>query len=310
MWQTHTYQVHFSFGTSSRHSYLLPLAGFGVGLGVFANGFWNYRKLRLLRDTPRIAVRAVPMGLVHLHGKVTGSNRLTSPVTGTPCYYYHVHLQHWEEHGKNRGWNAVNTESAQRTFYVDDGTGKALVNPQGAEYDLPCTYQAEFGPHAKVGPFLDPSLGLAAAPSEEQVRAYAAKADPAFTMAEKVIAQLDAKSASTSGLTQKLLEREKRVFEAQNPLTGHGSYRITERCLVAEHEYDVFGTCAPNPQPQGDDDRNLILKGRNETTFVISGFSELRLEKVLRRRALTRIVLGGFVMVITAGIMISELLGP
>ncbi len=311
MWQTYHYQYHFSFGSNSgHHSYLIPLVGLGAGVGVFANGFWNFRKLRLIQNTPRIAVRAVPMGLVHVHGKATGPNLLSGPVTGTPCYYYQVRLQRWQDQGKNKGWNTVHTTTERRTFYVDDGTGKVMINPQAAEYDLPLTYRGEFGPHAKVGPYLDPSLGLAAGPSEEDLRAYAAKADPAFTIGEKIGAQLDAKYGRTSGLTGKLAERQEQVFEANNPLTGHGSYRITEHCLVAEHEYDVIGTCAPNPQPQGDDDRNLILKGQVEPTFVISGFSELNLEKVLRKRAINRIAVGAFLIVITLGIMIAQLVSP
>ncbi len=311
MWQTHEYHFHFSFGSGSgHHSYLIPLVGLGAGVGVFASGFRNYRKLRLIQNTPRISVRAVPMGLVHVHGKVTGSNILASPVTGTPCYYYKVHLERWKEQGKNQGWQTVQTATDRRTFYVDDGTGKVLINPQSAEYDLPSTYRGEFGPHAKAGPYLDPSLGPAAGPSEQDLRAYAAKTDPAFTVADHVIAKLDAKYADASGLAQKLVERQKQVFAAQNPLTGHGSYRITERCLMAEHEYDVIGTCSPNPQPQGEDDRNLILMGQNEPTFVISGFSELSLEKLLRKKALSRIAIGGFLIVITAGIIISELISP
>ena len=309
MWQPREYHLHFSFGfgSSSHHSYLFPLAVFGAGGALFASGFRTYRRLRIIENMPRIAVRSVPMGLVHVHGKVTGRYLLTSPVTATPCYYYRVSLQRWEDQGKNKGWNTVHTETDRRTFYVDDGTGKVLINPQAAEYDLPSTYWAEFGPMASGGPYLDPSLGRAAGPSEQDLRAYAAKADPTFTVGEKMAAQLDQKS---SGLARKILERQKQVFEARNPLTGHGSYRITEHCLVAEHEYDVFGTCVPNPQPQDDSDRNLVLQGQNERTFVISGFSELRLEKILRKRSVTRIIVGGCLMVISMGIIISELLSP
>jgi len=94
MLQTREYHFYFSFGFGSgHHSYLIPLVGLGAGWGVVANGSWNYRKLRLIENTPRIAVRAVPMGLVHVHGKATGRNLLSSPVTGTPCCYYKVHLQ-------------------------------------------------------------------------------------------------------------------------------------------------------------------------------------------------------------------------
>jgi nicotinamidase-related amidase len=307
MWQPHEYHFSFSFRSSGGHPYFIPLLGFGAGLGLFANGFWNYRKLRVIEDTPRIPVRSIPMGLVHVRGKVTGSFLLTSPVTRTPCYYYRVRLERWEERGKSRGWAIVHTETDQRIFYADDGTGKVLINPQSAEYDLPPTYWAEIGSEARGGPYLDPSLGLAAGPSEQELRAYAAKADPRFPGDQKVMAQIEAKYAHATGLTKRIVEREKQALEAENPLTGHGSYRITEHCLVAEHEYDLTGTCAQNPQPKDDDDRNLILKGQNEPTFLISGFSERTLEKTLRKKAVTRIILGGLLMVFMMAILIGNL---
>ncbi len=293
MWQAHTFHLSFSIGSSGGHSYFVPLLGFGAGVGLFANGFWNYRKLRVIEDTPRIPVRSTPMGLVHVHGKVTGKFLLTSPVARIPCYYYHVRLERWQEQGKNRGWHTVHTEKDQRTFYVEDGTGKVLINPQSAEYDLPSTYCAEIGPKAHAGPYLDPSLGITAGPSEQELHAYAAKANrPLFVGAQKSVAKLEAKYA--------------KAMEGEDPLTGRGSFRITEHCLVAEHEYDVIGTCAQNPQPQDDQDRNLILKGQNEPTFLISGFSELKLEKTLRRRALTRIILGGALMVFMMALIIAN----
>jgi len=294
MWQAHEYHFSFSTGSSGGHSYFVPLVGFGAGLGLFINGFWNYRKLRVIEDTPRIPVRSIPMGLVRVHGKVTGSFLLASPVAHIPCYYYRVQLEYWEEQGKNQGWHIVHTEKDQRTFYVDDGTGKVLVNPHSAEFDLPSTYWAEIGPKAGGGPYLDPSLGLAAGPSEQELRAYAAKANrPLFVGDQKSVAKLEAKYA--------------KAMEGENPLTGRGSFRITEYCLVAEHEYDLIGTCAQNPQPQDDRDRNVILKGQNEPTFVISGLSERTLEKALRKRALTRIFLGGLLMVLMMAFIIDIL---
>jgi nicotinamidase-related amidase len=282
----------------------LTLLFLGIGVALFANGFWNYRKLRVVEDTPRIDVRSIAMGLVHVHGKVTGSSLLTSPVTHTPCYYYWVDLARWQEGGKNKGWNTVHQETDRRIFYVDDGTGKVLVNPQSAEYDLPLTYRAEFGPNAPGRPYRDPALGLAAVPSEQELRAYAAKAQ---SMDAKSIAESDAKYAQASERVKKFRERLKQDFEAVNPLTGHGSYRITEHCLVAEHEYDLIGTCAQNPQPQDDHDRNLILKGQNEPTFVISGLSERNLERALRKRAVTNIIVGGLLTVFILGMIITSL---
>ena len=116
MWQAHEYHFSFSTGSGGDRSYVIPLLGFGAGLGLFANGFWNYRKLRVIEDTPRIPVRSIPMGLVRVHGKVTGSFLLTSPVTRTPCYYYHVRLERWDSTGKSPGWAIVHTENGPAHF--------------------------------------------------------------------------------------------------------------------------------------------------------------------------------------------------
>jgi hypothetical protein len=295
MWQAHEYHFSFSVGSSNGPSYFVPLVGFGVGLGLFANGFWNYRKLRVIEDTPRIPVRSISMGLVHVHGKVTGRSLLASPVTRTPCYYYRVQLEHWEEEGKNKGWRTVHTETDRGAFYVDDGTGRARVNPQSAECDLPATYCTEIGPRASSRHYLDPSLGLGTGPSEEELRAYAAKADhPIFVGSKQSVAKLEAKYAQ--------------AIKSDNPMPGRGSFRFTEYCLVAEHQYDIIGTCAQNPQPNDAQDQNLICKGHNEPTFVISGLSELTLEKTLRKRALIRILLGGALMVFTMAVIIASLL--
>lgn len=207
MWQAHEYHISFSVGSSSGHSSLLPFLAFGVGAGLFANGFWNFRKLRLLQDTPRVAARSVSMGLVHVRGKAGGQFLLTSPVTSTPCYYYHVRLERWEEQGKSTGWKTVHSESDRRVFFIEDETGKVLVNPQSAEYDLPNTFCAAFGPHARGTPYLDPSLDPGAAPSEDQLRAYAAKTDPTFRQTHEALAQVAAKYPGSS-LSRKIEQRE------------------------------------------------------------------------------------------------------
>ena len=285
---------HYHFETTIDGHSIPLITFFCIGLGFFASGFWNYRKLRLIEDTPRIHVRGVPMGWVHVHGKATGSSLLTSPVTHTPCYYYRTVVQCWVDSGKQKGWHDTHTAKDQRVFYVDDGTGKVLINPQSAEFDLPCTYWAVIGPKAyslpkaDTGPYLAPYTGLAAGPSEEELHAYVLEVTRVkFWANPETAARLEAKFA-----------QKRMKVEANN------SYRIFEYCLVAEHEYDVIGTCTLNSQAQDEQDRNMILKGQTERTFVISGFSELKLEKILRKRVIGRIFGGCLLMI---GMMAMEL---
>jgi predicted nucleic acid-binding Zn ribbon protein len=72
--------------------------------------------------------------------------------------------------------------------------------------------------------------------------------------------------------------------------------RFTEECLIADRQCNILGTCVENPTPKDEHDRNLIQKGTNEPTFVISDKAEGALEKNVRRTALSMIVVGALLM--------------
>jgi hypothetical protein len=65
---------------------LYALLGFGAGILVFFKGFREYRKYRILVDTPEIPIRSIPMGLVEIHGRAEGEQTMPSPVSHTPCF--------------------------------------------------------------------------------------------------------------------------------------------------------------------------------------------------------------------------------
>ncbi len=71
-----------------------------------------------------------------------------------------------------------------------------------------------------------------------------------------------------------------------------GRYRLTEYCLVPGGVYDISGTCAENPNPRDEHDRNIIVKGSNEKTYLISSRTGRQVETGLRNRAL-KMILGG-----------------
>jgi len=212
-----------------------------------ASGFWLYRELRLLKNTPQAAIRSLPMGFVHVRGKLTVDDPLTSPLTRMPCGYYHTEIRCWQSgSGKNPGhYKTMHQEQEEKEFDLDDGTGKALVNPRGAEYFLPELFRVEIGPKAVFGgggfgkPIIDPSVSLSTTPSEQDVRGYLAKYG---------------------------------IGEVKT------NYLLTEKCLLVDHEYSVFGTYVENSEPKNADDRKRIQKGQNERTFVITALSDRKLE--------------------------------
>jgi hypothetical protein len=58
-----------------------------------------------------------------------------------------------------------------------------------------------------------------------------------------------------------------------------------------------MGTCTENPTPADENDRNLIKRGENEKTFLITTKSEKQIEKSLRLKAFFLVMLGAGLIV-------------
>ena len=83
-----------------------------------------------------------------------------------------------------------------------------------------------------------------------------------------------------------------------------------EYCVLPGHWYDLVGTCVENPHPQDAEDRNMIVKGSEESTFLISWRTEKGIKARVRRRAVYCIYVGGaFILLGTAvGLALYNLL--
>jgi len=230
--------------------------GFGFGLYSFFKGFRVYREYRVIEDTPEMPIRSIPMGLVAVRGKTTGEPTVTSPLTQTPCFFCKVDIEKWHSTDSRGGgsWLHYKTDARGAEFYLEDGTGKVLVDAQGAELDLPQADRREIDRFAAglslsaMPSGLDPALDSALGGSDYHLLAYVSKV------------------AGTSGLAS-------------------GRFRLTEYCIEPDQWYDVTGTCVENPRAADEHDRNLIKKGQNEPTFLISSKDKAGVEANLRWKA-------------------------
>lgn len=118
--------------------------GFAAGIGLFFYGFRLLQRRRLILDTPLSKIRSTSMGMVEISGLAVGPYTLTAPITGRPCYYYRTKVWEWIQNGKNKQWVMVAGECAHVPFFVDDNTGRVLVDPRGAELDLHCDFKEQF----------------------------------------------------------------------------------------------------------------------------------------------------------------------
>src|SRR6266850_1731006 len=85
-----------------------------AGAGLIVYGFKVLREERLIADTPTSRVRSVAMGVAELAGIARQKLPLVSPLTGAGCVYYR---------------------------YLEDETGRILVDPEGGETILNRAYR-------------------------------------------------------------------------------------------------------------------------------------------------------------------------
>ncbi len=133
--------IVFSVGFSS---WIWPVAGMAGGVYLFVRGFKILQRKRLILNTPTSKIRSAALGLVEVNGLAVGPYTLIAPITGAPCYFYRTQAWELRKSGKNNEWQQVADESLHVPFYLDDNTGRLLINPQGAELDLHRDFHQEF----------------------------------------------------------------------------------------------------------------------------------------------------------------------
>jgi hypothetical protein len=130
--------------TSSFHPIAACVIGIGMGIYLFYRGFRLLERRRLILDTPASKIRSASVGMVELSGLAVGPYTLTAPVTAKPCYYHRSFVWELRQCGKNKQWVKVAAECMHVPFFLDDNTGKVMVDPRGAELDLHRDFQQEF----------------------------------------------------------------------------------------------------------------------------------------------------------------------
>jgi hypothetical protein len=118
--------------------------GFIAGIYLFFRGFYLLQRRRLILDTPFSKIRSAAMGMVEVSGLAVGPYTMLAPITGRPCYYYRTQAWEYKQNGKNKQWVSVAGECMHVPFFLDDNTGRVLVDPRGAELDLHRDFKEDY----------------------------------------------------------------------------------------------------------------------------------------------------------------------
>jgi hypothetical protein len=133
------------FAYSRNDGVALAFVGAFAGVYLFYRGFRLLQRKRLILNTPASKIRSAAMGLVEINGLAVGPYTMLAPITGVPCYYFRTTAWQWQQRGKNSEWVKVADESLHVPFFLEDNTGRILVNLQGAEMDIHRDFHDEFG---------------------------------------------------------------------------------------------------------------------------------------------------------------------
>jgi hypothetical protein len=108
-----------------------------------AGGFYtlwrNYRRARIIADTPTARIRSAPQGYVELTGtgKPYDGGPTVSPLSGRECLWFRYRIERKESQGigKNRRsyWRTLQSGESDDPFLLEDGTDWCEVHPEGAE---------------------------------------------------------------------------------------------------------------------------------------------------------------------------------
>jgi len=120
------------------------VVGLCAGIYLFFNGFRILRRRQLILNTPISKIRSASICIVELSGLAVGPYTVSAPITERPCYYYRTLVWEWKRQGRSSQWVKVAAECMHVPFFLDDNTGKVMVDPRSADLDLHRDFQQEF----------------------------------------------------------------------------------------------------------------------------------------------------------------------
>ena len=127
--------------TLLRSPVLWGILGIVFGVRLFFRGFPFLKRKHLIQDIPTSTVRGASLGAVELCGTVVGPYTLISPLSETDCFYYQAIVR-----GSAGEEKKPREEVLYAPFFLDDGTGRVMVDPRGAEIELRPSVDDEYSP--------------------------------------------------------------------------------------------------------------------------------------------------------------------
>ena len=93
--------------------------------------------IRLIEDTPTAKIRSAPQGYVEIEGlgKLMDGPPIIARLSGLPCVWYRYKIEEYVATGKGNEhrWETIDKGESTETFWLQDNTGRVVIDPEGAE---------------------------------------------------------------------------------------------------------------------------------------------------------------------------------
>jgi hypothetical protein len=113
-----------------------------VGLLMIWGATQRYLLIQKIKNTATSKVRSVAVGLVELHGKAKCKEDLASPISKAKCIYWKIVGEYYHKSGKHHKWSVMFREEDRKQFYLQDDSGKMVIDPTGGEIDIPADLES------------------------------------------------------------------------------------------------------------------------------------------------------------------------
>lgn len=142
---------------------VVGLVAIAAGAFAIARGRERRRQREAIEGTETTDVLRVTPGPVEIVGTAEPAedDPLRAPFSEADCLAGYWEIEEWEESGKHSSWRTEGSGHVSTPFYVDDGTDRVLVRPDGATLDIDAGTEevlevgADENPPGAVREFLD-----------------------------------------------------------------------------------------------------------------------------------------------------------
>ena len=142
----------------SSQIYGAAFAGLFFGAMLFVSGIRTMKRKKLMQSLPTSKIRSLAIGISEIHGKVVPSEKgtVTSPFSLEKCVCAKIIIEESSRMSKYPRWHVIGTLWWGNNFYLEDNTGKVLVDVFDADLDIPSTFVFHSGigtnppPHIEV----------------------------------------------------------------------------------------------------------------------------------------------------------------